>query len=232
MTIRHDESTRLRPLPTDAAEPPWFLHFVPWPDPVIESLGHHPSSYYVEHFWLPILGPTSTWLIRRLAGHFEATDLRDGFVLDATDTARALGLGARHGRNSPFGRALSRCVTFEMVRWQGPSRLAVRRALPPLPRRHLLRLPPTLRELHEARSQPGPALSVLEQQRRRARELALCVLDRAPDPNGAALAVHLMRSGVHPAVAHEAAAWAVALRSKAAGPDASRACLPPETRRS
>jgi hypothetical protein len=32
---------------------------VPWPDPMIDTLGHDPRSFYVEAFWLPILGPTS-----------------------------------------------------------------------------------------------------------------------------------------------------------------------------
>ena len=32
----------------------------PWPDPVIDELGHDPRSAYVETFWLPVLGPTTT----------------------------------------------------------------------------------------------------------------------------------------------------------------------------
>ena len=40
----------------------------PWPDPVIDRLGHDPRSPYVEQFWLGVLGPSTTWLMRRLAG--------------------------------------------------------------------------------------------------------------------------------------------------------------------
>ena len=29
----------------------------PWPDDVIDSLGHDPRSHYVETYWLGILGP-------------------------------------------------------------------------------------------------------------------------------------------------------------------------------
>jgi hypothetical protein len=29
----------------------------PWPDSVIDALGHDPRSAYVERFWLGILGP-------------------------------------------------------------------------------------------------------------------------------------------------------------------------------
>jgi hypothetical protein len=32
----------------------------PWPDPVIDALGHDPRSAYVERFWLGILGPSTT----------------------------------------------------------------------------------------------------------------------------------------------------------------------------
>ena len=39
----------------------------PWPDPVIDTLGHDPRSLYVERFWLPTLGPTSLLLLRRIA---------------------------------------------------------------------------------------------------------------------------------------------------------------------
>ena len=31
------------------------LRVEPWPDPVIDELGHDPRSAYVETFWLPVL---------------------------------------------------------------------------------------------------------------------------------------------------------------------------------
>jgi hypothetical protein len=46
-------------LPLDDALPR-ALRIEPWADPVIDHLGHDPRSAYVEHFWLPILGPLST----------------------------------------------------------------------------------------------------------------------------------------------------------------------------
>src|SRR3954447_18606141 len=39
---------------------------VPWPDDVIDALGHDPRSNYVETYWLGTLGPSTTWLLRRL----------------------------------------------------------------------------------------------------------------------------------------------------------------------
>ncbi len=63
----------------------------PWPDDVIDSLGHDPRSHYVETYWLGILGPSTTWLLRRLVAGLDVNP--EGFELDLADTARCLGLG-------------------------------------------------------------------------------------------------------------------------------------------
>jgi len=60
----------------------------PWPDGVIDALGHDPRSSYVEQFWLGILGPSTTWLIRFLANRLDASP--EGFDLDLASTAQAL----------------------------------------------------------------------------------------------------------------------------------------------
>ena len=39
---------------------PVTLAIVPWDDPVFALRGHDPRDHYVERFWLPILGPSST----------------------------------------------------------------------------------------------------------------------------------------------------------------------------
>lgn len=85
------------------------LHVTPWPDPVIDSLGHDPRSPYVEQFWLGILGPSTTWLLRLLATGLEAEP--EGFELPLADAARALGLASRNGRHSPFVRSLARAAS-------------------------------------------------------------------------------------------------------------------------
>src|SRR5580704_18246753 len=69
------------------------IRIVGWPDPVIDRLGYDPRSLYVETFWLGILGPTGTWLMRLFASGLD--DAPEGFDLDLADTARALGLGDR-----------------------------------------------------------------------------------------------------------------------------------------
>ena len=119
----------------------------PWADEVIDALGFDPRSNYVEKYWLGVLGPSTTWLLRRLAADLEASPA--GFELDLAETAHRLGLGARLGRDAPFVRALTRCVQFGMARHEGHDALGVRRKLPPLNRRQLMRLPPVLQAEHE-----------------------------------------------------------------------------------
>jgi hypothetical protein len=115
-----------------------LLHIRPWSDDVVEKLGFHPRSSYVEDFWLGILGPSTTWLLRRLAAGFEYSP--DGFALNLAETARSLGLGDRSGQHSPSVRSINRTVQFGLAQVSGPEELSVRRRLPPLNRAQLLRL--------------------------------------------------------------------------------------------
>jgi hypothetical protein len=48
------------PLTTDPVFPIPSVTVEPWPDPVIDELGHDPRSAYVERFWLPVLGPSTS----------------------------------------------------------------------------------------------------------------------------------------------------------------------------
>src|ERR1700730_535553 len=86
----------------------------PWPDELIDTLGHDPRSRYVEDFWLGTLGPSTTWLVRRIAATFDLHP--DGFALPLAETARSLGLGDKGGRHSPFVRALVRLCQFDLAR--------------------------------------------------------------------------------------------------------------------
>jgi hypothetical protein len=195
------------------------IRVVGWPDPVIDRLGYDPRSLYVETFWLGILGPTCTWLMRRFAAGLD--DDPDGFDLALADTARALGLGDRLGRQSPFRRALARCVAFSMAQQQGPTTLAVRRRIPPLPRRHLDRLPASLQASHARWLVPARSSPLLEETRNTARRLALALLSSGKDRPEVEL--QLVRWQVHPAIAHEATQWSWAYRAQdASGRDGAR----------
>jgi hypothetical protein len=121
---------------------------LPWPDPVVEAVGHDPRSPYVERFYLALLGPTLTFLLRRLAEGLEAWP--QGFETDVADLAGSLGLnGTPGGRHGPFERAVGRAVRFGLARPHAGG-LAVRRLLPPLSRRQLERLPVALQEAHRS----------------------------------------------------------------------------------
>ncbi len=132
--------------PDDLRFPEQTLRVTSWADPVLDNLGHDPRSSYVEHFWLPILGPSSVLLARRLADELERRPA--GFQLDATAWARALGIGGRGGAHSPFWRSIERCHRFGVLRRTG-EHLVVRRKLPPLTAQQAARLPPTLMTQHQ-----------------------------------------------------------------------------------
>ena len=118
-----------------------------WRDPVVDALGFDPRSTYVERFWLPLLGPTSTWLLRRLAVEFDAQP--DGFSLDAADCARSIGIGNRGGRNGPFHRSIERCIRFGIAKEEEHGIIAVRTRIPPLSRTQARRLPRHLAGQHQ-----------------------------------------------------------------------------------
>jgi hypothetical protein len=201
-------------LPTDD------IHVRPWPDPVIDAVGLDPRSAYVERFWLGILGPSTTWLLRRLAAGLEAEPA--GFSLSLPDTAQALGLGGR-GRNSPFVRALARSCQFELAMVPGPGELAVRRRLPPLTRRQLERLPAAVQAEHQRWRDAEAGVPAAEALSKRARRLALSLVELGEDVE--ATERQLLRWRFHPALAREATRWAwehhanalAATRSDAAG---------------
>ena len=176
----------------------------PWTDEVIDRLGFDPRSPYVERFWLGVLGPSTTWLLRRFATAFDGDP--DGFELPLSETARALGLGDRGGRHSPFLRSLNRSVQFEMAQVVGPTELAVRRYLPPLSRRHLVRLGPALQEEHQRYIEAMPAAADKTMQQRRSRQLALSLLELGEDREEAER--QLLRWRYDPDLARDAAAWA------------------------
>ena len=164
-----------------------------------------PRSSYTERFWLPILGPSTTWLLRHLARVLEESPA--GAVIDVPETARALGLGERSGRNGPLIRTIERAADFGTITPLGPQRLAVRRLLPLLSARQVARLPLGLRVEH-ARQVAAQRVASVDPQRARGRRLALSLLELGESVADAEL--QLARWQYHPAVAAECAAWASA----------------------
>jgi hypothetical protein len=183
---------------------PATLTIQPWPDPVIDTVGHDPRSLYVETFWLPTLGPTAVLLMRHLATRF---DEREGPIeLPVVEASQRLGLGERDGASSPIVRTLARLEQFDLAVSDGRSTVAVRRNLPPLHRRHVHRLPASMQSQHAAWAEARLAEEPAAESRRRARRLALALLEQGDDADHVERV--LFTTGFHPAVAHDAARWA------------------------
>jgi hypothetical protein len=183
---------------------PTTLTIQPWPDPVLDTVGHDPRSVYAEMFWLPTLGPTALLLLRHLATKFD--DFPKGIELEVADASRALGLGERAGNSSPIVRSLTRLETFDLACSDGQTTVAVRKHLPPVSHRHVRRLPAALRAEHAAWAEARLGASPLHEARRRARRLALVLFEQGDDVDHVERVLY--STGFHPAVCHDAARWA------------------------
>ena len=197
--------------PMDIAATEQSLMVVPWHDPVVDSVGFDVRSQYVELFWLNVLGPTATWILRRLVLGFDRYPL--GYELDLPETASALGLSYTAGTANSFMRSLNRCVLFG-VSQPTDGGLAVRRRVPPVAARHLMRMPPHLRQAHQQWSLPATRISFDDLER--ARVLAEAMVETGDDPD--AVERQLLALGVLPAAAIEAASLAL---GRGSPPDAA-----------
>jgi hypothetical protein len=187
------------------------LMIVPWHDPVVDSIGYEVRSQYVELFWLNVLGPTATWILRRLVLGFDRYPL--GYELDLDETASALGLTYTVGTANAFMRSLNRCVLFG-VSQPTDGGLAVRRRVPPVATRHLMRMPPQLRQAHEQWNLPVTRISYEDLER--ARVLAEAMIETGDDPD--AVERQLLALGVAPSAAITATERAI---SRGFSPDAA-----------
>lgn len=177
-----------------------------WADPLVDAMGFDARSDYVERFWLPVLGPCSTLLLRRLADALEQGPRP--LTLDVDELAHELGVGIRSGPTAPLRRSLARLERFGLARLAsgGHGILEVRRALPPLARAQVARLPEALRAAHEAHAAAEQARPAADVVRQRCRQLALSLVELGEDEP--AVLRQLLRWRYHPALAHEATEWA------------------------
>lgn len=114
-------------------------------DPVVEAVGFPVHHAYVELLWLPVIGPSTAWLQRRLGSWAEACPA--GVTVQLAELAGWLGIGSSSGASSTVQRSLRRLVRFGLASWHGE--LAVRTVVPPLSERHLHRLSPSLHDAHD-----------------------------------------------------------------------------------
>ena len=119
----------VRPLPVSAAEHKLF------------PLQHQ----YVEMLWLPVIGPSATWMLRRLGGW--ALACPQGMVVVLPELSESLGLGWCSGAGSSVQRTMRRLIRFELARWTDA--LEVMTMVPPVSDRQLARMSSGLVRAHD-----------------------------------------------------------------------------------
>ena len=149
---RHEDGTSRADAPASTG----ILRVRRWPDPLVERVGWDACGDYVEIFWLPIIGPTSTLLLRRMA--VTAVLRPDGFTLDGRTMSRSLGLGTDISPRGSLARSVHRLTIFGLARWH-ESHLAVRTVVPPLTMKHLARLPEHLQRAHALWAESDPSVA-------------------------------------------------------------------------
>ena len=70
------------------------LFVTEWVDPVTSLVGFDACSEYVETYWLGVIGPSATWVMRFFARELEF--FPNGYCLNLNDTAAVLGLSFRY----------------------------------------------------------------------------------------------------------------------------------------
>lgn len=120
----------------------------PWPDLVVEVMGHDPRSAYANEYWLPILGPSAMAVTRKLIERLESAG--GPTTVDVIELAGSVGLGCTVGpdglsRNSRIVATLGRLCQFGLAQAHanpdGTALFRVRTAWAPLTRRQAERLP-------------------------------------------------------------------------------------------
>jgi hypothetical protein len=122
------------------------VRITPWPDAVIDRVGHQPDSTYFEWLWLPRIGPSAAWAYRRLTSGLAGQP--EGFTISLEELAHWLGLGRGTGGNSVVVRTLGRLVRFHLAMQVDTCTLALRRRVPPLTKGQLAALSPHLQRTH------------------------------------------------------------------------------------
>lgn len=121
----------------------------------IPGAPHALTSEYVERFWLPIVGPTATVLLRTL-GHIYAPIAHDALnpqtLISLPQLATALGVGSHLGRNGALRRSLTRLQHLGIVEITGEDTMTIATYLPHLRPHQIERLPAFLQTIH-----PQPA---------------------------------------------------------------------------
>lgn len=181
---------------------------IPMAEPEFDNVGFDPRSHYAETFWLPVLGPSTLWLMRNLAQRFDTEP--DGFTLDLHEVSTSLGIRSKGGRNNSFHRAFGRIVSFNMGRTIDDDTIAVRRVMPALHSGQVRRLTTRLQRLHHETIRAR--VEHREEDLLRSAKVGLTLLRLGDSPD--LVEQQLISWGVEPMIAQEAVnrAWAAKAR--------------------
>ena len=100
---------------------------------------------YVEMLWLPVIGPSTTWLLRRLSGW--ALACPQGLTVVLPELSESLGLGWSSGASSSLQRSMRRLMMFGLARWTDG--FEVLTMVPAVSERRLARMSPGLVRAHD-----------------------------------------------------------------------------------
>ena len=121
------------------------LHPVAHPSAQVHRAGFGLDHPYIEQCWAPLLGPTSTLLLRRLPVLWHE---HEHVEIEIGELARSLGLGASTGRHGSLQHTLDRLVRFRFADSEEPLDLRVFTEVAPVPTRQLDRLPQWCQNRH------------------------------------------------------------------------------------
>ncbi len=117
------------------------------PDARVQRVGFDLTDPYVTQCWGPVIGPSTTLLLRRPPTLW--TERVPATITDG-ELARSLGLGAGAGANSRLMHAMDRAVRFGFATWHEEGRsLDVFLRAPGLEPYRLDRLPEWTQRTHE-----------------------------------------------------------------------------------
>lgn len=100
---------------------------------------------HLEMLWLPVIGPSTTWLFHRLGGW--ALACPEGLTVVLPELSESLGLGWSSGANSSVQRSMRRLMMFGLARWSDSIEVAT--AVPAVSERQLARTSPGLVRAHD-----------------------------------------------------------------------------------
>ncbi len=119
-----------------------------WTDPPGGGIGVDPRSPYVDHFWVPAIGPVAVCMAQLLIRTVNRESA--GLVVALTDLATRLGVGVGETGLAALGEALHALEAAAVVQLAEDGSVLVRSELPYLGPTELAHLPQTLRATHQA----------------------------------------------------------------------------------